>query len=316
MKKTKGLKIAIIGGTGLVGPHLVQEFIQDDLDHEIVLLNRSGRSNFCEKAIAVDRQDDVALEKALIDIQPYLVIDTIPFLAQDAIKTASILQKLQSKPRVAIISSIDIYAAYARLQGTEDIDIQPCPIREDMALRTTFGAEGEIYDKLGVEKAYKDTIENLLIFRIPATYGWPDTRRISPFFDQMLDGKKEITLGNIESNFKFSRCLNRNAAFAIFCGIKAQDVGQHIYNVAEEQTHTELEWCQKIASFAGYQGNILVRGEKEGAADLSQHFYVCTKKIREETAFHEKYDPDQGLIENMQLYGLYRYGYATYKQSY
>ena len=156
----KKLKIVIIGGTGLVGPHLVQEFIQDDFDHDIILLNRSGRSNFCEMAIAVDRKDTAALEETLTDIQPDLVMDTIPFSAEDAKKTASILQKLKSKPRVVIISSVDIYAAYARLHGTENIEIQPCPIIENMPLRTTFGAEGKIYEKLGVEKAYRDAIEN------------------------------------------------------------------------------------------------------------------------------------------------------------
>jgi len=185
-----------------------------------------------------------------------------------------------------------------------------------MALRTTFGQEGDVYDKLGVEKAYSEVIEDLLIFRLPAIYGWPDTRRISPFLDQMLDGKKEIILGNVESNFKFSRALNSNVAFAIFCGIKAQSKGQHVYNVAEAETHTELEWCQKIARLSGYKGEILIGGEKKGKADLSQHFYVCTHKIRQETGFIEKYSMEQGLLNNIQLYSLHRNGYVAYKQSY
>lgn len=309
------MKVLVIGGTGLVGPYAMQEIGSGLPNSEICTVTRSGKKYFTERAFKADRNDRTEFERILKDVSPDCVIDMIPFTVDDAQNTSSIISRIHPDMRVIAISSIDIYSAYAKLHGTENVDYQPCPITEDMALRKTLGAEGEKYDKLAVERIYLEALANVTILRLPATYGWPDKQRINYYLDPMLDGQNEIEIPRESADWKFSRCLHKNAGFAIFRALETNQKGHHIYNVAEAETHTEFEWCKKIAALCGWQGKITVSDKALETVDLQQNFYVSTKKIRNEINFTEKYSPDDGLAEAIKLYAYHRLE-APYKQCY
>ena len=309
------MKVLVIGGTGLVGPYAMQEIRSNLPRSEICTVTRSGTQYFTERAFKADRNDRAEFERIIKEASPDCVIDMIPFTSGDAQNTASIINRINPDMRVIAISSIDIYSAYAKLHGTENVDYQPCPITEDMALRQTLGAEGEKYDKLAVEKIYLEALANVTILRLPATYGWPDKQRINYYLDPMLDGQDEIEIPKESAEWKFSRCLHKNAGFAIFRVLDTNQEGHRIYNVAEAETHTELEWCQKIAAHCGWQGKITVSNKTLEAVDLQQNFYVSTQKIRNEISFTEKYSPDEGLAETIKLYAFNRLE-APYKPCY
>jgi len=315
--KQKGskMKVLIIGGTGLVGPYVMQEIYSGLQGAEISTVTRSGRQYLTEHAVKADRNDIVEMERIVKEVSPDCVIDMIPFTVEDAQNTSSLISRINPDIPVIAISSIDIYSAYAKLHGTEDVDYQQCPITEDMALRQTLGAEGEKYDKLNVERIYLETLPNVTILRLPATYGWPDRRRVDYYLDPMLDGEDEIKVPRKRAGWKFARCLHKNAAYAVFKALQANQKGHHIYNVAEEDAHTDLEWCKKIAALCGWQGRITVSDDQPEDIDLKQDFYVSTQKIRDELGFTEKYSPDEGLAETVKLYAYKRLE-APYKQCY
>lgn len=309
------MKVLIIGGTGLIGPSVMQELYAAFKNVQISTITRSGKSLFTEQSFKANRSDESQMAKILAETTPDILIDMIPFTAQDTTITAKqILQTMPDLPVIAI-SSIDVYAAYAKLHRTEDIDYQPCPITEDMALRQTLGAEGVKYNKLNVERIYQQTLKNVTILRLPATYGWPDTSRIAAHLDPMLAGEKSMSMPKTLANWKFSRCLNKNAAHAIFKVVEANQKGQHIYNVAEETLYTEHSWCQKIACLCGWNGQVILSDDPGNTPDFKQDLYVSTHKIRAELGFSEKYDPDHGLTDTIKLYAEKRFPTA-YKQSY
>jgi len=307
------MKVLIIGGTALIGPHLMQELLTDG-PHHIATITRSGKSYFSETAFATDRKDETKLTEIINDFCPDCIVDMIPFTLQDARTFVSAYRASKSTAHVVAVSSMDIYAAYAKIHGTESIHYQVCPITEEMSLRTALGAEGEAYDKLNVEKTYRESLSNLTILRLPAIYGWPDTTRIDHYLQPMLDGVSEIRISKIRADWKFSRCLHKNAAYAISLCVLAGKAGQHVYNVAEQTAYSDKEWCEKIAALCGWTRHVVLSDEMD-TVDLKQNFWMSSDKIRQERNFVEKYDPDEGLKENI-LFFTYQYRGKNYKKYY
>jgi len=303
----------MIGGTALVGPHVIRELMTDAFA-EVWTLTRSGKAYYCEHALIGDRDDNEVLIDALQVARPDLVVDMIPFTVLNAEKLVAACQRIGLDPKVVAISSIDVYSAFGRLHQTEQAPYQTTPISEDMSLRKTYGPEGAAYDKIGVERVYREAFEDLVILRLPATYGWPDTTRVASYLDQMLDGKTKITMSEDSANFRFSRCLHKNAAFAVSLAARRHTVDTAIYNVAEPKAYTELEWAKKIGVHCSWGGEIIISPWEANVAKPRQQFEVNTNAIRRDLGFFEKYDPDEGLADTIAFHAYTRLGkqYAKY----
>jgi nucleoside-diphosphate-sugar epimerase len=152
------------------------------------------------------------------------------------------------------------------------------------------------------------------ILRIPATYGWPDNTRIDDYLLPMLSGADTIWLARGKAGWRFSRCLHKNAAFAAALAIEsASDERQRIYNVADAEADTEEEWIRRIGAVVGWHGDI-----REGAdvtEDFTQDFFVSSDLIRTELGFYEKYDPIEGLKENI-FFSAYQQLDKPYQKTY
>ena len=297
----------MIGGTALVGPHLIRELASQP-DSRIWTLTRSGKPYFCETSLQGDRDDETNLIRAIETSQPDIIIDMIPFTAANSSILVSAASKSRTTARLVAVSSIDVYSAFGRIHGTEEASFQPSPISEGMALRVSLGPEGAAYDKIGVENILREGFENTTVLRLPAIYGWPDTTRVQEYLDQMLDGVSKIELSEDRASFRFSRCLHKNAAFAIFLATQSSDVGSATYNVAEAITYSELEWAKRIASFCGWQGDFKIAPWREGAENPRQHLDVATDAIRRDLGFFEKYDVDEGLADTIAFHAYQRLG--------
>ncbi len=300
------MKILLIGGTSLIGPHVIHELYSSIPSVKIITLTRSGRNYFCETPYSGDRNDESELERILRDEDPDILIDMIAFTKESADLTERIIYKINPKLPVIVISSIDVYAAYAKIHGTESIGYQDCPLKETDKLRTLPGVEGLLYDKLGVEKPYTNRLPNVTVLRLPAIYGWPDTTRVDTYLDQMLDGQSQIVLSKERAEWKFSRCLHKNAAHAIVTVVKSSRKGVDVYNVAEEITYNDLDWCTKISKICGWNGEIVISKDTDENVDFKQNFYVSSEKIRRELGYKEKYSPDEGLFETIRFHAYLR----------
>lgn len=297
----------MIGGTSLVGPHVIRELSADPAN-QIWTLTRSGRSYFCENSLVGDRDDITALSAALLAAQPDVIVDMIPFTSTNAETLVSACVNTDTHTKLVAVSSIDVYAAYGRINQTETAPFQPSPISEDMALRRNLGPEGAAYDKIAVEHIFHRGFENVTILRMPAIYGWPDTTRVKHYLEQILGGATVISLPQNKASFRFSRCLHKNAAFAVALAVGASPNGQRIYNVAEEVALSELEWVQRIGQCCGWAGRIEVTPWSVDAENPVQQFDVTTDAVRQDLGFYEKYDVVEGLSDTVAFYCYQRLG--------
>jgi len=292
------MKIAVIGGTGLMGPSLVHELIEQG--DEVHCINRSGLNPKNSNAYKCNRNNEKKLSSILISIKPDLLIDMIPYTSEQA-KSLSKIVKILDIPLIAI-SSIDVYKAYNILHRTITANYQECPIKENSELRKKLSFQGKDYDKLNVERIYLKGLENVTIYRMPAIYGLPDTSRIEHYVDYILNNSKPIPFNSGLLKWKFSRSLNTNCAYAISLGKTL--IGKNIYNVSEESPHTEESWFLKIASILKWDFGIEVDETIETPynIDTKQNWYVSSKKIRTELGYYEKYNPDIELMNTIKEY--------------
>lgn len=294
------MRVLIIGGTGLLGPHVVTGLVH--AGHEVTTLNRSGRAYFCERALAGDRGVAEHLVAAMQTVRPELVIDMIPFTRVEAELLVPILGDV---PLVAV-SSCDVYSAFGRLHETEDAPFQACPIPEDGALRTALGPEGLAYDKLAVEQVY-GALKNVTILRMPVLYGWPDTTRVLPWLDQMLGGAEVISMSADRAAFRVSRALHKNAAHAVvLAALRVR--GRRIYNVAEPKAPTEQDWIKAIARHCGWQGELEITRWRSETPSPRQQLTVATDLIRAELGYSEIHDPDGGLGDTVAFHAYQKLG--------
>lgn len=293
------MRILVIGGTALTGPHVIRELVA----HDLFVMSRTGRQILCETALRGDHEDSGSLRDAIKAARPDLVIDMVPFTRRAAEAFVSVADL--DMPVVAL-SSIDVYAAYGRLWGTEPGPVQPTPLVEDAALRTKIGHDGPGYDKTGIEAIYRAAFPNLTILRMPVIYGWPDVSRLSPYLDQMLDGARDITIASDRMTFRCARALHINAAHAVVLAALAATDGQHIYNVAEEKTLTELEWAQRLADLCGWRGKFVAGPQERNGA--VQHLEASSAAIRRDLGYHEVADPEAHLAEAIRFASFQRRG--------
>lgn len=309
------LRVLLIGGTALIGPHVIRELMSNDV-FDLHTLTRQGKKYYCETAHQADRRDLPALSSAISRIRPDVIVDMIPFTAVDASNLVSAITGSDTK--LIAVSSIDVYSAYACLHQTENTPVQTGPLTETMPVRKALGPEGIAYDKLSVEAIYNDNLSDVCILRLPAIYGWPDCTRVSAYLDKMLDGADKITLDKHLGNWKFSRCLHKNAAYAIALSVLSKQTGRHTYNVADEIVYTERQWIEKIGKACGWHGTI-VESDSSDSSDKTinwlQDFYVSTEKIRSELDYFDKYSSDEGLTDTVAFHAYQRTG-VTYKKYY
>ncbi len=297
----------MIGGTSLVGPHVIRQLLTEP-DTQTWTLTRSGKPYFCETCLQGDRDDEDKLIHAINTSRPDVIVDMIPFTATNAQLLVQSVAKAKINPKLVAVSSIDVYRAFGRLHETEQAPFQQSPISEDMALRSELGPEGASYDKISVERILREGFENAIILRFPAIYGWPDTTRVEHYLDQMLDGSSVITIPEDRATFRFSRCLHKNAAFAVALAVRSSMMGHRIYNVAENTTFSELEWAERVAACCGWQGRIEVAPWSVSAENPRQQFEVDTQAIRQDLGFYEKYDIDEGLSDTVAFHAYQRLG--------
>ena len=302
------MRILMLGGTALTGPHVARQL----QGHDLWTLSRRGWQVAHATAVIGDREKSADIGDSLQTARPDLIIDMVPFTVQGAQALVDALTTYGHAVPVIALSSIDVYAGYGRLHGTEETAFQPVPFKENATLRQHYGPEGAAYDKIGVEELYAASLPDLTILRMPAIYGWPDATRIAPYLDPMLRGDAHIEMAEDVMSFQISRILHKNAAHAVVCAVRTPPDGQRIFNVAELQAHTEAEWLHLIARHVGWNGHIKAAPKRWDGGPL-QSLAGDSTAIRDTLGFTEVYDPHDGLADAIDHYIYSRRGIAYEK---
>ena len=333
------MRILVLGGTGFIGPFLLRQL--HEAGHSIAIFNRGITQVDLPEGIQriIGSNKDINEAKtAFAEFDPDVVIYMIPIGEPDAERVMQTLQGIT--PRVVGLSSIDVYRAYNRLNGSEPGPIDPTPLTEDSPLREKsypyrFMAQDEnhpsykylyFYDKILAENLILTT-EGIAgtILRLPMIYGPLDKQhRLFDFVKRMDDNRPAIILDEVTAAWQTSRSYVEDVAAAIACAATNEKAAGRIYNVAETAMPTEKEWVRYIAKAVGWQGQILVLPPEklpdsmQPDGNFKQHLCADSTRIRSEIGFKEIIDPAEALRRTLQWEREYppqlpaeRFDYAT-----
>ena len=292
------MKILMLGGTSLTGPFTVRYLVEQG--HEVTIFHRGKHQADLPPAvnrIIGERQklDDFTHE--FKQEAPDVVLDMLAFTRQDAEMLMRVFKGIAQ--RVVVPSSSDVYRAYGRLHGTEPGPVEPIPFAEDAPLRENLSIHGEEYEKRWVEQVVMGEPELPgTILRYPMIYGPNDGGRTFDLVKRMLDNRPVILLEEKAARWRWSRGYAANVAWATTLAVTHGQARNRIYNVAEPEGLSYLEWIQRVARAGGWTGRIVVvpdgRLSPEGG-NYEHHWVVDTTRIRAELGYMEIVPQEEAL---------------------
>ncbi|MDR0703939.1 MAG: NAD-dependent epimerase/dehydratase family protein [Planctomycetaceae bacterium] len=300
------MKILVIGGTNFIGPVTAEQLTLSG--HEVILFHRSIATNIQYRQIQGDRNNIDDVSRALEIAEPDVIIDMIA-LFQHQINILE--QALQGKKqRVIILSSMDVYKAYEVFFGLSEASVVSVPFDEYSPLREVFYPyRGKLetdfandYEKIFVEQAaLQSPVIDVIILRLGMVYGRNDpNHRFREPVKKMSQNIKQIELPEDTACFRSSKCYVKDAAYGIKLAAES-NICNEIYNLAAQETPTELEWYQEIAKLLNWRGNIVVTQKNSdlNTINLKQHLIADTTKIRKQLCYKEIFSTLEGLDDTI-----------------
>ncbi len=303
------MRVLVLGGTGFIGRFVVHQLHHGG--HEVAVFHR-GRSPAelppAVRRLLGDRHRLAGHAAELREFAPDVVIDMIPSSGASA---RDLLQVFRGVARRAVVvSSMDVYRATAVLHRLDHGPLEPIPLTEASPLRAMsqtyppaqlralqglFGWLDDAYDKVAVEREAQGAPElPATILRLPMVYGPGDPlHRFSPVLKRILDGRRTIPFEERVARWRSPRGYVENVAAAIVLATTNDRATGRIYNVAEAEAFSEVEWARLIAEAIGWRGLIFsVPSGRAPAhlaqpANLDQHWVADTSRIRAELGYRE-----------------------------
>jgi nucleoside-diphosphate-sugar epimerase len=303
------MRSLVIGGTGFIGRFVIPRLI--DAGHDVAVFQRPESTKPLPdgvRSIRGDRHDLAASVGTLRAFAPDVVIDLILSSGRQARVLMDAFRGHAA--RVVAASSIDVYRAMHVVHRLEEGPLEPIPLREDSALRAKlhpYPAEvlrtlfdvfpwlDEEYDKISVERTVLGDGELAgTVLRLPMIYGPGDPRhRFFPMLKRMDDRRPVIVLPRSVAEWRSPRGYVENVAAAITLAATSDRARGRVYNVAEAESFSELEWARLIAEATEWRGEFVVVEDDEAPAsvrvaeNLAQHLVVDTTRIRSELGYRE-----------------------------
>jgi nucleoside-diphosphate-sugar epimerase len=192
-------------------------------------------------------------------------------------------------------SSIDVYRAMDVVHRREEGPLEPLPLREHSPLRTklypypaaqvrmmqqVFAWQDEEYDKIPVERTVLGDAELPgTVLRLPMIYGLGDPRhRFFPVLKRMDDRRAVIVLPRSVAEWRSPRGYVENVAAAIALAAELERTAGRVYNVAEAESFSELEWARMLADATGRGGEFVVVEDHEAPAPVIDRRVSTTRR--------------------------------------
>jgi nucleoside-diphosphate-sugar epimerase len=303
------VRILLIGGSGFIGRFLVERLVERG--HEVAVFTRGERSVTHASGVRAIRGDRRRLgdsREPLRQLHPEVVVDLALSSGRQASDLMSVFEG--GTRRIVALSSIDVYRACGILHALEEGPLEPLPLTEDSALRTrlqpypadqiralqnVFGWLDDEYEKILVEREIlADPSRDACVLRLPMVYGPGDPlRRQAALLNQMRDLAGEIFFEETMAAWRSPRGYVENVAEAIALATVAGELPHRVYNVAEPDALSELEWAQLVAKAAGWGGRFTVLPRERAPnhllppGNLAQHWVTDSTRIRVDLGYVE-----------------------------
>lgn len=211
--------VLVLGGTRFFGKNLVELLLKEQI--KVTLLTRGKTEDeFGDQVqrLVVDREDAVALEKAIGDQQYDVVYDNICFTPQQAREAVSIFQN--KTKRYILTSSLSVYDFGTGICHESDVDTHHYTIDADPEAELSYG-EG----KRQAEAVFFQQADfPVAAVRFPIVLGPNDyTKRLHFHVERVLSGKV-IGISNLEAQMNFIH-EQEAAEFLFWLGISSELTG-------------------------------------------------------------------------------------------
>jgi nucleoside-diphosphate-sugar epimerase len=298
------MRVLILGGTGFVGPPLVRRLV--DEGHEVTVFHSGRTEANLPETVRHVHGDFVAFEKhvaALRRLEPQVVVDTVPYRDKAG---HGILQFADVADRGVVLTSGDVYRAFARLLGSEPGAPDAVPLTEDSPLRSGSSPDRteEIdHDNLEVEHALEGRADlAVTVLRLPVVFGPRDPyNRLYSYLRRMADDRPAILLDERVSRWRWSRHFVDNVAAAVALAVCDERSAGRIYNIAPLETPTEIDWARSIGRVLGWEGEVtaappdLLPESQRVEIDARQDIVMDSTRIRKELGYTEPVSFDEAI---------------------
>lgn len=311
------MRILVIGGSGFIGPFVFNQLAAHG--HELAVLHRGNSRHELSaqvQRIIGDRNRLAEYRRELLRFAPEIVIDIILSSGRQAKELMNAFDGVAR--RVVVLSSMDVYRACGVLHGLEPGPLEPVPLTEDSPLRTklqtylpqqikmlqsVFGWLDDEYDKIPVEREVlgKPRLPGTVL-RLPMVYGPRDPlKRLLQIVKPADDGRKMIPFSAARAQWRGPRGYVENVAAAIALAAESDGAAGRVYNVAEPDAFTELEWARRVAAVLGWNGEFTVLPDERAPAHLrlhgnpAQHWVADSSRIRQELGYREPVSYDTAI---------------------
>jgi nucleoside-diphosphate-sugar epimerase len=300
------MRLLLIGGSGFIGPHLATAL--ERRGHEVVVFHRTRSPSSTRREVIGDRRQLADHGPELRALHPDAVIDLVLSSGGQARQLMAVFRGATG--RIVALSSCDVYRACGVLHGSEPLPLEPLPLTENSALRSTvqtyppdrikmlqqvFGWLDDEYDKIPVEREVMgDPALPATVLRLPMVYGPGDPlHRFASVLTRIDDNRPEILFEEKHAAWRSPRGYVANVGEAIALAAADARAAGRIYNVGDSRCLSELEWAQLIAARAGWSGRFVVLPQAETPdhvkvpGNLDQHWVTDTGRIRSELGYRD-----------------------------
>ena len=130
--------------------------------------------------------------------------------------------------------------------------------------------------------------------------------RLFPVLKRMDDGRPAILIQEDAAAWRGPRGYVENVAAAIALTVTSPNAADRIYNVAEPEAFSELEWTRMIGQAAGWSGRVIAVPKDFTPEHLrvsyrsEQHLVMSSRRIRHELGFVEPVALDTALARTIE----------------
>jgi nucleoside-diphosphate-sugar epimerase len=285
------MRVLVLGGTRFIGRAIVEDLVAAGHDVTVVHRGDSEPDDLPDVAhLHLPRERWTAAMGQFAARDPEAVVDCMAQSREDA---RLAIAAIPGDAHVVVLSSQDVYRAFASLNAARDTDAVPVdetsPLSEDRYPRQHRGTDHESYSKQDVEDEYLS--RDAVVLRLPATFGEHDYQRREEFILRRARARRpQIPIG--AGGFLWTRGWVRDIARGARLGLEHRELAGEVFNLGEERTWSIRLWAERILAASQSEAELVDVADDVLPGDLSltsgrlsQHVLVSTTRARDRLGY-------------------------------